>query len=170
LQGQYNSSVEHIYAALDEDIKFLVDNKVLTVNQSKNIYKLFQKGRYLLFCSRGSLIHNDIADWNQLSDGKKITGIMDWDECFSGDPMMEFSAYSLFFKEPRLTWFKEGYNQISHLEDNEDKFQFFKLRYLISKMHLRKKRSLIDDSIIIKKNIIRGMEAMNEVFTYFKIR
>ncbi len=83
---------------------------------------------------------------------------------------MELAAYSLFFGEPRLTWFKQGYNQISAMENNEDKFQLFKLRYLISKMHLRKKRSSVDDSATMKQNLKRGMEAMKEVFTYFKLK
>lgn len=168
LQGQYNSFRDHIYAALSIDLKYLVDHKVLSKDQNKKIELQFSKSSDLWSCNLGSLIHNDIADWNELSDGKRITGIMDWDECFSGDPMMEFAAYSLFYGEPRLTWFKEGYKRVIELEDNEDKFQLFKLRYLISKMHLRKKRSTIDPSPTMKQNIARGMEAMEEVFEYFK--
>lgn len=168
LQGQYKSFKEHVFAALFDDLKFLVDNNVFTQKQRKEIIHLFNKSEQLMACKRGSLIHNDIADWNELSDGKSVTGIMDWDECFSGDPTMETAAYSLFYGEPRLTWFKEGYNRIGKLEDNEDKFQFFKLRYLISKMHLRKKRSTIDPSPTMKQNIIRGMQAIKELFNYFK--
>lgn len=170
LIGQYKSFKEHIFAALFEDLKFLTDNRLFKLNQSKKIEKLFKSNSKLMNIKKGSLIHNDIADWNELSDRKHVTGIMDWDECFSGDPIMELSAYSLFYGEPRLTWFKEGYNQINELEENEDKFQLFKLRYLISKMHLRKKRSLIDPSSIMKRNITRGMEAMKEVFRYFQIQ
>lgn len=169
LQGQYHSFKEHLFAALAIDLKYLVDNKVLSQGQRKDIEKLFKKSNSLMECKQGSLIHNDIADWNEMSDGKSITGIMDWDECFSGDPLMEVAAYNLFFGEPRLIWFKEGYKKVSELEKNEDKFQLFKLRYLISKMHLRKKRSTIDPSPTMKQNIVRGMKAMEEVFTYFKI-
>ena len=167
LQGQYSSFKEHIFAALFIDLKFLVDNNVVTQVQSKDVEKLFKKSGSLMTCKQGSLIHNDIADWNELSDGKSVTGIMDWDECFSGDPMMEAAAYSLFYGEPRLTWFRDGYKKVSVLENNEDKFQLFKLRYLISKMHLRKKRSTIDPSPTMKQNIARGIQAMEEVFDYF---
>ncbi|MBI3385296.1 phosphotransferase [Candidatus Gottesmanbacteria bacterium] len=169
LLGQYKFFKEHIYAGFYEDLKFLVENQILTRNQRKTVETIFSKNEDLINIKRGFLIHNDIADWNELSDGKSITGIMDWDECFSGDPLMELSAYSLFFGEPRITWFKQGYNQVGTLENNEDKFQLFKLRYLISKMHLRKKRSLIDNSPIIRRNIQRGMEAMREVFKFFKL-
>ena len=169
LIGQYFSFKEHIYAALPIDLQFLVDHKVLDIDQNKRIEMLFVKSKALMVCKKGSLIHNDIADWNEITDGKSITGIMDWDECFSGDPMMELAAYNLFFGEPRISWYKEGYQEISNLENNEDKFQLFKLRYLISKMHLRTKRSEIDPSPILKQNIVRGMQAMQEVFNYFKL-
>lgn len=168
LRGQYDSFKEHIFASLDVDVRFLIDFGVLTQEQGKKIIQLYEGSNTLMECKQGSLIHNDIADWNELSDGKEITGIMDWDECFSGDPLMEIAAYNLFFGEPRLSWFKEGYKEITQLEDNEDKFQLFKLRYLISKMHLRKKRSTIDKSDIMKQNLVRGMKAMIEVFDYFK--
>lgn len=168
LRGQYKSFKDHIFAALSIDLKYLIDSGVLSKNQNKKIETLFNKSSNLIKCNQGSLIHNDIADWNELSDRKKITGIMDWDECFSGDPMMELAAYSLFYGEPRLTWFKEGYKRVRKLENNEDKFQLFKLRYLISKLHLRKKRSTIDPSPTMKQNIARGMQAMEEVFNYFK--
>lgn len=168
LHGQYKHFKEHIFAALNDDLEYLVKTAVLTTTQQKRIIQLFQNNVSLMDCKMGSLIHNDIADWNEVSDGKIVTGIMDWDECFSGDPLMEVAAYNLFFGEPRITWFKEGYEQISPLEKNEDKFQLFKLRYLISKMHLRKKRSTIDHSEVLVQNIQRGMKAMEEVFGYFK--
>jgi len=167
LQGQYKLFKDHIFAALYIDLRYLVDNGVLNKNQNKTIESLFNKSDDLMKCKQGSLIHNDIADWNELSDGKSVTGIMDWDECFCGDRLMEVAAYSLFYGEPRLTWFKEGYSEVNKLEKNEDKFQLFKLRYLISKMHLRKKRSTIDPSPTMKQNIVRGIQAMEEVFDYF---
>lgn len=169
LIGQYKHFREHIYAAFDEDLHFFQDYKVISLDQRNAIEKIFHKHAPLFECKEASLIHNDIADWNQLTNGKEITGMMDWDECFGGDPLMELAAYSLFFGEPRLTWFKEGYNSVGKLEDNEDKFQLFKLRYLISKMHLRKKRSLVDNSSQLKRNLERGFTALTEVFKHFKL-
>jgi len=121
-------------------------------------------------CDSPVLIHNDIADWNTLSDGKQVTGIIDWDECFSGDPVMDFSAYSLFFGEPRMTWFKEGYSETNTLpEQFEDKFQLFKLRYLVSKLKLRVTMATVHDSEGLQRNIRRGFEALKEVFSYFGV-
>jgi fructosamine-3-kinase len=96
--------------------------------------------------------------------------MVDWDECFAGDPVMDFSAYSLFYGEPRMTWFKKGYQEISELpEQFDEKFQLYKLRYLVSKLHLRKKRLLVYKSENLQILMIRGLEAMGEVFDYFKV-
>jgi len=169
LTGQYKTFKQHIYAALDEDLDFLVVRKTMTEEQRSTIKRIFNSHESLLECTKGVLVHNDIADWNELTDGKHITGIMDWDECIGADPLMEFAAYSLFYGEPRLTWFKQGYQTVRQLENNEDKFQLFKLRYLISKLHLRTKRSLVDRSPLMRQNIARGIVALREVFSYFRL-
>lgn len=171
LRGQYSHFKHHIYAALTEDLTFLVENSVISDLQRSTIQRLFDKNQSLMECKTPSLIHNDVADWNQLSDGKHITGMIDWDECFSGDPVMDFSAYSLFFGEPRMSWFMEGYREISELpEQFDEKFQLFKLRYLVSKMHLRKKRLLVYHSEGLQQNLERGLQAMKEVFAHFNVK
>jgi len=169
LQGQYSAFSEHIFAAFEEDMRFLREQQVISHDQQKVIEHLFSDHDDCFMCDQGVLVHNDIADWNELTDGKVVTGIMDWDECFSGDPLMELAASSLFFGEPRMTWFKEGYTEVTPLEEERDKYELFKLRYLLSKMHLRKKRSLVDSSPQIMRNLTRGFEAMKEVFSYFHL-
>lgn len=168
LIGQYLKFQDHIFAALDEDLNFLLESKTFFEKEAENIKEIFKNNINLMNCKNPVLIHNDLADWNQMSDGKKVTGIVDWDECFSGDPVMDFAAYNLFFGEPRMSWLKKGYQEITNLPENfEEKFQLFKLRYLVSKMHLRKKRSLVEDSDLLKQNLERGMASIKEVFKYF---
>ncbi len=170
LKGQYKTFKEHIFAALDNDLDNLEKFKTIKKGQKKKIKKLFEDGKDLMNCKSPVLIHNDVADWNTLSNGKKVTGIIDWDESVSGDPVMDFSAYSLFFGEPRMSWFKEGYKETNDIPDNfEDKFQLFKLRYLVSKLWLRVSMASVHDSPGLQRNIKRGFEALEEVFTYFKV-
>jgi hypothetical protein len=83
---------------------------------------------------------------------------------------MDFSAYSLFFGEPRMTWLKEGYAETNTFPESfEDKFQLFKLRYLVSKLKLRVKMATVHDSPGLQRNIRRGFQAMDEVFSYFGV-
>jgi Ser/Thr protein kinase RdoA (MazF antagonist) len=170
LVGQYKEFSHHIFAALEEDLDFLVGADVFPETQKNKIIKIFEDNRHLMEVLTPSLIHNDVADWNEVSDGQHITGVVDWDECFSGDPVMDFAAYSLFYGEPRMTWFKEGYQEIAELPESfEEKFQLYKLRYLVSKLHLRKKRLMVYESETLKYLLTRGLEAMTEVFAYFKV-
>ncbi len=59
--------------------------------------------------------------------------------------------------------------EVRKLGDWKEKLALLKLRYLVSKLHLRKKRSLVEDSEFLARNITRGLEAMKEVFTYFRV-
>lgn len=169
LVGQYTHLREHIHAGLEEDLAYLEDSQTITVGQRKTIEGFFVKHTNLLSIKKPVLVHNDIADWNTLTDGTNVTAMMDWDECVGGDPIMELSAYSLFFGEPRMSWFIRGYEEVKKLGDWKEKFELFKLRYLVSKLHLRKKRSTVDSSDQITRNLVRGLEAMQEVFAYFRV-
>lgn len=172
LQGQYSTFKEHIFAGIEEDFTFLTDSKVLTPKQAKNIDSVLNAHDDLLSISQGVLIHNDLADWNELSDGEHITGIMDWDESFSGDPIMDFAQWSLFYNDDRLEHLIAGYKQVKELPDGfKDKLHLFKLRYVVSKLHLRKKRAIaITDSKFLNERIKRGVEVLEEELKYFGIK
>jgi fructosamine-3-kinase len=168
LQGQYETFKAHFYAGLDEDLRFLTKTKLFSGIQAKKIIQIFEKHDDYLDCKNPSLIHNDVADWNELSDGKKITGIVDWDECFSGDPIMDFAQWSLFFDNNRQKHFIEGYKTVAPLpEGYQEKEHFFRLRYVVSKLHLRKKRASVVSSTFLEDVIKRGMDVMREEFKHF---
>lgn len=171
LVGQYDTFKQHLFAGLDEDFTFLQTQKILNRSQIKTIEKIFNLHDDLTTCRSPKLIHNDIADWNELSDGIDITGMMDWDECFSGDPVMDFSQWSLFFDNDRLKYLIEGYQQISPLpEGYQEKDHLFRLRYVISKLHLRKKRAIaITDSTFLNERIKRGVEVLEEELKHFGV-
>lgn len=169
LVGQYNTLQKHVEAGLEEDLGFLEGSKMITATQRKTIEGLFTNHAALFSLKKPVVVHNDIADWNELTDSTNITAMMDWDECVGGDPVMELAAYSLFFGEPRMSWFIRGYEEVRKLGDYGQKFELYKLRYLVSKLHLRKKRSLVENSEFLRANIARGLEAMAEVFAYFRV-
>jgi len=170
LVGQYKSFKDHIFAALEDNLKFLTDFKAFDKETAKKVKKIFNSNLDLISCSNPSLVHNDIADWNELSDGEHITGIIDWDECFGGDPIMDFAQWSLFFEDARLKHFINGYKQINRLPDNfKAKIHLFRLRYLISKLALRQKRKIIDNSKWLEDRISRGLDVMKEEFKFFKL-
>ena len=115
------------------------------------------------------LVHNDFADWNVVTDGVKITGVLDWDECIGGDPIMDLACFSLFFKPERFEPFLSGYKSNVTLPKNyNEKIHYFRLRYAISKMALRAKRSLVDPGEFLVKLIEAGKIALANEIAWFQ--
>ncbi len=147
LRGIHNSWKDHIYASFQDNLAYLVKMESIKENERISIEQIFKDNDSLIVCDSPRLVHNDLADWNELTDGTKITGFLDWDEAFSGDPICDFSAYSVFYDDARLGHLIHGYKTLSKLpSDFENKFHLYKLRYIISKMTLRTKRSVWDKS------------------------
>ena len=95
--------------------------KSIKENERATIEQIFKDNDSLLVCNSPRLVHNDLADWNELTDRKKITGFLDWDEAFSGDPICDFSAYSVFYDDVRLNHLVHGYETVSKLPSNFEK-------------------------------------------------
>ena len=53
LVGYCTSFKEHLFAAMEEDLRFLIDNSVLNSIQHKNIGTLFNKSEHLMACQQG---------------------------------------------------------------------------------------------------------------------
>lgn len=150
LVGIHTKWDSHVFAALNDNLNYLIKMNMISESQQENILAIFEQNKKIIQCTSPRLIHNDIADWNQLTDGTHITGILDWDECFSGDPVCDFSTWSVFFDFDRMENLKKGYKTIASLpQDFEEKFHLYRLRYIISKMTLRTKRSVYDKSEFI---------------------
>ena len=160
LIGLHNSYKEFIWCGLEENIKRLLDFKVIdeiTAEKCLNFYK--QNNFEPLDGPR--LIHNDFADWNNLVDKENISAILDWDECHAGDPIADLACWSTFYNIARFEKIKEGYNSITKLpEDFDKRFEYYRLRYTISKMALRVKRAQVDHSDFLKDKIKVGTEAL----------
>lgn len=171
LVGQYDNLHGHFFSSFENNLTSLVDFKVFDFEKSRRINRVFEKNTTLIQIDKASLIHNDIADWNQLVENDHVSGFVDWDECIGGDPVMDFAQWSLFFDENRLNHLKEGYVKVSPLPDNfNEKLHLYKLRYMVSKMVLRMKRLSVDPhNEVLLKVIKRGYVVMKEEFDYFEI-
>lgn len=123
----------------------------------------------LLNLDNSVLIHNDFADWNLLTDGNTITGVIDWDECVAGNPIEEIACWSTFFEPTRIKPFLKGYFSVIPKYDNFDEiFQLMRLRYTISKMALRIKRYTYEQTPFLKSMIEKGEKHLEELIEIFK--
>jgi len=169
LKGVHNSLESAMNAALDFNLGVLVAEELINTTQANSIKALFQDNK-LLKKDKAYLIHNDFADWNVLVDGKKITAILDFDECVGGDPIQDIACWSTFFDPARLELFLDGYWSNADKPTNYlEKFELFRLRYIISKMTLRIRRYNWVKSELVKEKIEKGSQHLAESLKYFGI-
>lgn len=170
LVGIHDSFAKSVRAGIESSLATLVDFKIITPDQSKILNELYKENSPLLKCEKGVLIHKDFVDWNLLTDGIKITGILDWDECASGDPVADIASWSSMTPSSRVDKFLEGYFQNkSKPELFDEKLQLLILRCTIDNMALRSQRSKYIQSEFLTELIKLGKEQLNLSFRYFGI-
>lgn len=169
LKGIHKSLKDSINAGLEENLERLVKYNILTKEVAQKMNRLLESNP-LLDSTTSVLIHNDFADWNLLTDGNTITGIIDWDECVSGNPIQEIACWSTFFDPERIKPFLEGYFSETPKYDNFDEiFQLMRLRYTISKMALRIKRYTYEQTPFLKGMIEKGEKHLKELSEIFNL-
>ena len=170
LVGIHESSAEAIQAGLFFNLDVLEKAGIITANQKMNIADIFDKKNPLLKTRQAVLVHNDFADWNLLTDGKKVTGILDWDECVGGDPVADLACWSTFYEPDRVKPLLDGYWQVAKKPiEFDDRFELLRLRYILSKMTLRMRRQEWEPSEFIAEKIAVGKKHLAQSFEYFGI-
>jgi aminoglycoside phosphotransferase (APT) family kinase protein len=169
LKGIKSDFREHILAALPKNLEVLTTAGYMNTSQADKITELLENST-LLRCKSPKLLHNDMADWNVLVSGSKISAVLDWDECFGGDPVADIACWSLFFTPERLKIFLQGYHEVSSPDkDFAEKLHIYRLRYIVSKMTLRHKKLNKQNDDIMQKLIQNGLAALRDEFEYFNI-
>ncbi len=167
LVGLHKSYRDFIHIGLDENLDRLVSFNILDNKKAKTMRRVFGKYHYEPL-DGPRLIHNDFADWNLLTDGPGLTGVLDWDECHGGDPIADLACWSTFYDIERMEHFLKGYTSVATLpKDYNSRFHYYRLRYTISKMALRAKRYQVDKSGFIKEKLDVGERALAEELQFF---
>jgi len=170
LQGLHATQGEALRAALPFNLAVMQQQGIVSADQAAKITTLFEDGNPLLRDVRPVLVHNDFADWNLLTDGTDVTGMLDWDECVGGDPIMDIACWSTFFEPERMQAFLDGYFQVADKPaDFEEKLELFRLRYVLSKMTLRTRRYSWDPTEFMKGKIETGKIHLRQSLEYFKL-
>lgn len=168
LVGLHDSYRQFVACGLEENIDRLVSFNTIDTETADLFRHTFSSLSYEPIHGP-RLVHNDYADWNILVNDGQISAVLDWDECHAGDPIADLACWSTFFTMDRYAQFLNGYTSVTTLPDDyEQRFHYYRLRYTISKMALRVKRSLVDDSQFIKDKIEVGKVALQEEVAWFK--
>ncbi|MBI1973307.1 phosphotransferase [Candidatus Micrarchaeota archaeon] len=171
LVGLHKTFASAVRAGLGFNLEVLEKEKIITQAQSVAINNLFGDDNATLKIDGAVLVHNDFADWNLLTNGNAITGVLDWDECVGGDPVSDIACWSTFFEPERMPGFIEGYQHVGKQlpEDFQDRFELLRLRYTISKMTLRLRRYNWEPSALMKEKIETGKQHLAKSLGYFRI-
>lgn len=168
LVGIHKEWKSHVYSSFIDNLSYLVSKNAISSDEREKIENIFTNNEGLIVCDSPRLVHNDLADWNELTDGVKITAFIDWDEAFSGDPVCDFSTYSVFYDDTRLKNLINGYETITKLpSDFEEKFHLYRLRYIISKLTLRTKRAVYDDSAFLRQFLAYSKELLSKEMRHY---
>jgi aminoglycoside phosphotransferase (APT) family kinase protein len=169
LVGIKASYRDHIFAGLDFNLDYLVKQNIVSEKQAEQARKLFETSE-LLECEQATIVHNDFADWNLITDGEHITGVIDWDEAHAGHPIGDIACWSTFFDPKRLDEFLKGYKSVTELSNNfQDTFELLRMRYTIAKMTLRLRRLEWDDSEEVKEKVKFGTQHLQASLKYFEM-
>lgn len=135
LVGQKKSFSDYLEVRLEEDLAFILDAGLIKPSTLSEILRCFETYRPVMNIARGSLVHHDLADHNIMHIGDRITGIFDWDNAVSGDPVLDLaSAPTWTTHYPRERMLIDGYASIVPLPDQfQEKMNIYRLRTVIWK-------------------------------------
>lgn len=167
LEGIQENFENFILSNLSANLDVLIKMKCITEKQKENIISLYTNNP-LLKCEQAVLVHNDFTDLNLLTDGEKITGILDFDECCASDPLCDI-AYCMSIASKGIGKLLAGYFENQDKPENfEEKIKLYTLRYVISNtvQHLYRTEYTTETDFL--NNLLnKGQNKILELLEYF---
>lgn len=125
---------DYIFCHLNKHIELCCDISVLTFAEAEDIRTCFMRHTKLFECKQGALLHGDLGHHNIFSDGARITAIIDWEDCMSGDPIFDLAYWGTFMKDHMREELLNGYKKHAKLPaDFELRYWLYYLRIALSK-------------------------------------
>jgi len=134
-QGLHAHWHNYIFLRLEDHIATCEKNKIISMQEASKIFTLFHAHKNLLTIMNPVLLHGDLGNHNLIStDGKTISGIIDWEDCMAGDPVFDIAFWGTFFKDHMPDEFLKGYTAVHTLsEDFHTRYWLYYLRIALSK-------------------------------------
>jgi Ser/Thr protein kinase RdoA (MazF antagonist) len=145
LRGLLPAWADYLFLRLDEHLGTCVGIGAMTVQDARSVDAMFRRSAGMLAEGAPSLLHGDLGNHNIFTDGTRITALIDWEDCLSGDPMFEVAFWASFHPERRHPAFLDGYRSIRSLPaDFESRFWLYFLRISLAKTVLRHRLQIAD--------------------------
>ena len=160
-EGIFRSWKEFLFGHIfDGNIfSYLIEKGLISDNSEKNIRNLFEAEKAYLELESPVLLHGEFSWRHIFTDKGKISGIIDFGNCISGDPLYDLAAVE-FMSEAKgylspLPYLLEGYKNGFTKEELERKIVFYKLHKVLRRIRWR-----------IEKG--EGIKTMRKVSTLIK--
>jgi len=145
VSGVHNQWKDYIFCNLDEHIATCLMIQAITHEQAERIIYLFEHFTPLLAINTSVLLHGDLGNHNIISDGKKVTALIDWEDCMAGDPIFDIAYWGTFFRDHFREQLLEGYCHNAQLPgDFEIRYWLYFLRISLSKTVHRHRFGYLD--------------------------
>lgn len=133
-RGVHHFWTDYIFCHLNKHIAVCTDLGALSFEEAERVRNLFMDYASLFSNTQGVLLHGDLGSHNLFSDGKRITAIIDWEDCMSGDPLFDIAYWGTFFKDYMRDELLLGYKKYAQLPtDFELRYWLYYLRIALSK-------------------------------------
>ncbi len=133
-QGVHRFWSDYIFCYLNKHIETCCDIGAISFAEAEQVRTLFMDHSYLFECQQGVLLHGDLGHHNIFSDGARVTAIIDWEDCMSGDPIFDLAYWGTFVKDHMREEFLNGYKKHAVLPaDFEVRYWLYYLRISLSK-------------------------------------
>jgi Ser/Thr protein kinase RdoA (MazF antagonist) len=138
---------DHLYLNLEEHLEIGLALGAVHACEVRRILTAFRILNELFASVRPVLLHGDLGNHNIFTDGERITALIDWEDCLSGDPVYDIAFWASFHPERRHETFLSGYSAEAKLpKDFQVRFWIYFLRIALAKMVVRHRLGLRDRS------------------------
>lgn len=132
--GVFQTWQEYLLLNLDQHVRVCLKIGAIDQQEGANIRCIFDHAASHLPVVASHLLHGDLGHHNILTDGERITAIIDWEDCLCGDPVFDIAYWGTFCRDIMREPFLEGYRTIRELpEDFETRYWLYYLRVALSK-------------------------------------
>jgi hypothetical protein len=136
---------DYVLRRLDAHIAQCAALGTIHRDEERRIVEAFAAAEPSLADVEPVLLHGDLGSHNVFTDGARITALIDWEDCLSGDPAFDVAFWATFHPDRRHAAFLDGYRRERSLPgDFELRFWLYYLRVALSKTVLRHRLGVAD--------------------------
>ena len=148
LVGTKETVTDYIDVCLAEDIDALIEYKVITAKQAKDVLNFFEQRKNIMNIQQGSLVHYDLADHNLRYNNGHLEAIFDWETAVVASPVLDLASFPTWKSHyPKRAKLIEGFVSIQQLPDNfEEMEKIYLLRTMVWKIRYAIRTNILNQT------------------------